>query len=128
MAKSQSLVMAVRNCDNSVQILLCCAMTFSLLSFHLLSACFLIGYCFVSHDNLQIKPAFVLRVPPTHVEYLRSEILMCGGNPEDKHTFDLQMITGNETISNQRSGRFRRSSKHIQSLLTHLTPQENLIR
>ncbi len=27
MAKSQSLVMAGRNCDDSVQILLCCAMT-----------------------------------------------------------------------------------------------------
>ncbi len=83
MAKSQFLVMAVRNCDDSVQMLLCCAMTcvcYGLLCFSLLSAGFLIGYCFVSHDNLQIKRAFVLGVPPhtagfligniQHVEYL----------------------------------------------------------
>ncbi len=36
-----------------------------LLCFHLLSARFLIGYCLVSHDNLQIIRAFVLGVPPT---------------------------------------------------------------
>ncbi len=35
-----------------------------LLCFSLLSARFLIGYCFVSHDNLQIIHAFVLGVPP----------------------------------------------------------------
>ncbi len=29
-----------------------------------LSARFLIGYCFVSRDNLQIKCVFVLSVPP----------------------------------------------------------------
>ncbi len=53
-----------------------------LLCFLLLSARFLIGYCFVSRDNLQIKRAFVLGVPPTHqdfwsqhVEYLRFSIV-----------------------------------------------------
>ncbi len=67
MATSQSLVMAKSNCDDSVQILLCCTMTcfcYSLLCFHLLSARFLIGYCFVSRDNMQIIHAFVLGVPP----------------------------------------------------------------
>ncbi len=28
---------------------------------------------------------------------------MCGGNPEDERTFDLQIITWNETISNQKA-------------------------
>ncbi len=28
-----------------------------------------------------------------YVEYLRSEILLCGGNTEDKRAFDLQIIT-----------------------------------
>ncbi len=32
-----------------------------------------------------------------------SEILLCGGNPEDKHAFDLQIIPWNETISNQKT-------------------------
>ncbi len=32
-----------------------------------------------------------------------SEILMCGGNPEDKRVYDLQIITWNETISNQKA-------------------------
>ncbi len=83
MAKFQSLVMAGRNCNDSVQIILCCAMT-CLLCFGLLSARFLIGYCFVSRDNLQIERAFVLGVPPhsrislivniQHVEYLRFAI------------------------------------------------------
>ncbi len=69
MAKSQSLVMAGINCVDSVQILLCCAMTcvcYGLLCFRLLSARFLIGYCFISRDNLQIRRAFNLGVPPTH--------------------------------------------------------------
>ncbi len=39
-----------------------------------LSARFLIGYVFVSRDNLQIKCTFILGVPPTHVEYLRFAI------------------------------------------------------
>ncbi len=28
---------------------------------------------------------------------------MCGGNPEDKGAYDLQIITWNETISNQKA-------------------------
>ncbi len=67
MAKSQSLVMAGINYNDSAQILLCCTMTcvfYSLLYFRLLSVRFLIGYGFVSCDNLQIKCVFVLRVPP----------------------------------------------------------------
>ncbi len=32
-----------------------------------------------------------------------SEILLCGGNTEDKRAFDLQIITWNETISNQKA-------------------------
>ncbi len=27
-----------------------------------------------------------------NIEHLRSEILLCGGNPEDKRAFDLQII------------------------------------
>ncbi len=64
------------------------------------SARFLIGYCLVSRNNLQIKPVFVLGVPPTQQDFW----------------------------SDSRLGRLRRSSERIQSLLTHLTPQENLIR
>ncbi len=68
MAKSQSLVI---NCDDSVQILLCCAICvcYGLLCFHLLSACYLIGYCSVSRYNLQIKRAFVLGVRPTQQDF-----------------------------------------------------------
>ncbi len=65
-AKSQSLVMAGNNCDDSVQMLLCCAMTFvcySLLCF-LLSVRFLIRYCFVSRDNLQIRACLSSVFPP----------------------------------------------------------------
>ncbi len=67
--------------------LLCCTMTcvyYGLLCFRLLSDRFLIGYCFVSCDNLQINHTFVLCVPPhtagflivniQHVEYLRFAI------------------------------------------------------
>ncbi len=43
--------------------------TSSLLCFHLLSAGFLIGCCFVSRDNLQIKRAFVLGVPPKQQDF-----------------------------------------------------------
>ncbi len=60
----------------------CTAPWLCLLCFLLLSARFLIGYCFVSRDNLQIKRAFVFGVPPTHqdfwsqhVEYLRFSIV-----------------------------------------------------
>ncbi len=49
MVNSQSLVMAVRYCDDSVQILLCHDM-FVTVCYH-----FLIGYCFVSRDNPQIE-------------------------------------------------------------------------
>ncbi len=68
MAKSQSLVI---NCDDGVQILLCCAICvcYGLLCFHLLSACYLIGYCSVSRYNLQIKRAFVLGVRPTQQDF-----------------------------------------------------------
>ncbi len=83
MAKSQSLVMVGIHCNDSVQILLCSAMTCVFLCFRLLSARFLIGYCFVSRDNLQIKRAFILGFTHTagfmivnikHVEYLRFAI------------------------------------------------------
>ncbi len=42
----------------------CAAPWLRLLCFRLLWALFLIGYCFVSRDNLQIKRTFVLGVPP----------------------------------------------------------------
>ncbi len=51
----------------SVQILLCCAI--HLLCFSLMLAHFLIGYYFVSRDNLQIKRAFILGVPFTHQDF-----------------------------------------------------------
>ncbi len=54
--------------DDSIQILLCCGIL-RLLWFRLLSARFLIGYWFVSRDNLQIKRAFVLGVPPTQQDF-----------------------------------------------------------
>ncbi len=62
MAKSQALVMAGRNCDDSVQILLCCTMTAFVM---LPSARFLIGYGFLTCDNLQI----VLGVPTTPQDF-----------------------------------------------------------
>ncbi len=37
-----------------------------------------------------------------HVENVWSEILLCGVNTEDKRAFDLQIITWNKTISNQK--------------------------
>ncbi len=74
-----------------------------------LSALFLIGYCFVSRDNLQIKRPFVLGVHPTK---------------QDFGSYFFNMLS----IYDLRSGRLRRSSERIQSLLTHLTPQKNLIR
>ncbi len=51
--------------------------------------------------------------PIEHVEHLRSEILMCGGNAEDKNAIDLQIIMWNETISNQKaSWQGRKHNKH----------------
>ncbi len=35
--------------------------------------------------------------------YLRSEILLCGGDTEDNHAFDLQIVTWNKTLSNQKA-------------------------
>jgi len=37
-----------------------------------------------------------------HVEYLLSEILMCWGNPEDKHTHTLLIVRWNKTIPYQK--------------------------
>ncbi len=80
-----------------------------LLCFRLLSARCLIGYCLVSCDNLQIKRAFVLSVsPPTQQDF------RC----------NLNMLN----VYDSPSGRLWRSSEQIQSLLTHLTPQTNLIK
>ncbi len=31
--------------------------------------------------------------PIVNCKYLTSEILMCGGNPEDKRTYNLEIIT-----------------------------------
>ncbi len=47
----------------------CASPWLCLVCFRLLSARFLIGYCFVSRDNLQIIHAFVLGVPPTHQDF-----------------------------------------------------------
>ncbi len=45
----------------------CAAKWLCLLCFRPLSARSLIGYCFVSRDNLKIMCAFVLGVPPPHI-------------------------------------------------------------
>ncbi len=57
-----------------------------------------------------------------HVEKLRSEVLLCGGIPEDKRVFDLQITTWNETISNQKaSWQGQKHNKH-----SHGVAQNNL--
>ncbi len=65
--KSQSLVMAIRNCDDSVQILLCCCRHGVFKKAH-----FLIGYCLVSRDNLEMildQTCVRPRVPPTQQDF-----------------------------------------------------------